>query len=163
MFLAILWEEDTRKLRNLRPLLRLTRLVVEGLDVAWRDGCQLSERHVREPFHFLELRRSLALNADEACRALDLEADDARDEAGTPPQEGFVEPGPCIDSGEDLLEAPEMQLSVKRSDLGLSEVSWRCDSHEIAFIQNAKGPAVIAPPDRRLPGRQEIVKLVWKR
>ena len=32
--------------------------------------------------------------------------------------------------------------------------------HEIVLIYNAKGPAVIAPPDRRLPGRQEIVELV---
>ena len=108
MLVAILWKEDTRKLRARRLLLLLTRLVVDGLDVARRDGRQISERHVRKPFHFLELRRSLALHTDETCRALDLDADDAGDEAGTSPLEGFVEPAPCIDSGEDLLEAPEM-------------------------------------------------------
>ena len=63
----------------------LTRPVVEGLGVAGRDGWQLAERHVRKPFHFIDLRGSLALYTDEACRALDLEADDAGDEAGTPP------------------------------------------------------------------------------
>ena len=108
VIVAILWREDTRKIRARRLWLLLTRLVVDGLDIARRDGRQISERYVRKPFHFLELPRSLALHTDEACRALDLNADDAGDEAGTSPLEGFVEPAPFVESPEDLLEAPEM-------------------------------------------------------